>query len=302
MDIRRGKRPREEEREENEVDRNDISALQAELAQERQRAEQERQRAEQERQRAEQERQRAEQERLRADALELEILNLRANNETNADSRLKFFTSAVGGSDKSLNPKLRESFNSFYRNRCLFCDSSNNLSRAHLVVGRKISSDFDYDDFGTKKGYKNNIEVDSMRNYILLCGNRGSPDTCHDDFDNYLVTLLYNPLKTEYSVYHLNPLSSRQTSIHHKVVTVPLNESVRPYTRLLSWRTRFCLLEHGYLCKSEDVNTIVRLSEISEESKSVGNQDYDDDDNNDGEEGMSSESSDTALNEDFEQS
>ena len=290
MDIPRGKRPREEEREENDVDKINIDILQAALAQERQRAEQERQRAEQERQ--------------RADALELEIQKLRADNETNVDSRLKFFTSAVGGSEKSLNSKFRDSFNNFYGNKCLFCDSSNNLSRAHLVVGRKNSSDFDYDDFGKKKGYKTNIEVDSMRNYILLCGNRGMRDTCHDDFDNYLVTLLYNPLTKQYLVYHLNPQSPRQVRIQHKVVNVPLNESVRPYTRLLSWRTRSCLLQHAYLRKFEDVNTIVRLSEISEESKSVGNQDDDDDVNNEEEEGMSSMigSGDFALKEDFEKS
>lgn len=201
---------------------------------------------------------------------ELEIEKMKRKSELDADPRFKIFTAAVGGSTISLKSAYRVEFNEHYQNKCLFCNSSSNLSRAYLVVGSK--DDTIYADIRKDRGYKTDLEVDVMKNFILLCGSHGANDTCHDDFDKYVVTLIYNPLTKEYLVFHLDPTTSRQRSIHLKVVNVPDDEKVRRYHRLLSCRTRYCLHHHSYLKKSSDAESIVALSRMSEESRSVSHE------------------------------
>ena len=116
------------------------------------------------------------------------------------DERLSFFSKAMPGSvgNHSEAPRI---IDSTYGRKCLFCDETKDITLAHIVAG---NMDVKYSVFG-KPTYKNNLEIKSARNFLPLCGNAGKEGTCscYNEFDKYLMTLLYQPFENVYRVYCL---------------------------------------------------------------------------------------------------
>ena len=151
-----------------------------------------------------------------------------------------------------------------YNSKCLFCDSTINVTMAHLVAGK---SGHNYKPFG-KPTYLTDLDVKSPRNYIPLCGRLGEAETCHNEFDKFLMTLIYNPIKSIYKIYCFRTDFSNYISLNEKEVKIDPTNEYRPYARLLAWRSRFCLGNHGCLIPDE-VENIITLANLSEESKSM---------------------------------
>lgn len=104
------------------------------------------------------------------------------------------------------------------------------VTRAHLITNSKALSDV-YKQFGTSGGYMDDFDPGSKRNHIPLCGTKGERNTCHDDFDNFRLSLLYDPFKKTYYFYSV--IDQR------KVVNVPSNVlHLQPYRRILCYRAR----------------------------------------------------------------
>ena len=149
-----------------------------------------------------------------------------------------------------------------YGKKCLFCDSSTNVTKAHLVAG---NSSLDYAPF-CKPNYKSDLDVKSARNFIRLCGTLGVVGSCHHEFDTYRIALIYNPLETVYRLFSFNPDWPNYVPLHKKIVYLP--EECRPYTRLLSWKAKKCMLELGSNVAGNAMDIITRAN-LSEDSRSI---------------------------------
>ena len=232
-------------------------------------AEKEREKVEKEREKAEKEREKAEKEIALAEK-EIAVVEMereRAEKEAlknvleiEKDERITFFGTRMlpssGGHSKA-SKKLK----GYYKKTCLFCGNTEpDVTSAHIVAGNKQKS---YSQFGRPK-YKSNLQIKSARNFIPLCGTLGMEGTCHDNFDRYLMTLIYNPLQQEYTVYCLGS----QHQLHGK--KVELHPDHKPYTRLLSWRLKACIRQHPELVK-DDIRDMYILGNMSEDSKSISN-------------------------------
>ena len=97
----------------------------------------------------------------------------------------------------------------------------------------------DYSAF-SKPTYKDKLDIHSARNVLPLCGNEGKKDTCHNEFDKYLMTLIYQPFENCYRVYCLRQTFPKYHLCHGRVVNVDM--TIPPYRRLLAWRTRKCAM------------------------------------------------------------
>lgn len=159
-----------------------------------------------------------------------------------------------------------------YGKTCIFCgESTGNVTKAHLIAGNKM---IDYTPFGIPT-YKDDLDVKSARNFLPLCGTEGQEGTCHNEFDKFLMSLLYDPFSGKYSIFCFNTKFSKYTQCHGKEVAV--NESFPPYRRILAWRFRKCIQEQQYLIRPEDIDNLLRKCEFSEKSKSVADEDIHED-------------------------
>jgi hypothetical protein len=188
-----------------------------------------------------------------------------------ADRRLHFFSRSMSGSGKSnLSPatlfKANREFKliqDFYKGRCAFCNKAGTrarvISKAHLVASNRKEN---YDALGTANNYKNDLNLYSGRNYLPLCGSLGVQGSCHNEFDNYLITILHNSFDGTYKLHCFNPKFVEYGRLHQKVIL--FHDIYPPYHRLLTWRTIKCLNEHGHLipeAEKRDIFTCVSLSE-----------------------------------------
>ena len=191
----------------------------------------------------------------------MRLKKLEDRQSINVDPRL-FYWSCVMPKSSGKHTIADRAIDSFYGRKCLFCDDITNVMKAHLVAG---NSSISYSLF-CKPIYKDDLDVKSPRNFIPLCGTLGEPGTCHHEVDTYRLTLIYNPFDRIYRVISFNPELSNHLFLHNKKVEVP--EDCRPYTRLLSWRARKCLLEFGSNI-DYDVMEIITSANLSEESQSM---------------------------------
>lgn len=160
----------------------------------------------------------------------------------------------------------------YYGRVCLFCGETNNITKAHLVAG---NSAVDYSSYGVRNGYRDELDIKSARNFIPLCGTKGIVGTCHDAFDRYLLTMIFDPLKKLYRVFCFDSSFAKYTVVNNKELIVP--EKCRPYTRLLTWRTRKCMVEHGYRIAG-DLSTELTAINLSDASKKASESDDSGDD------------------------
>ena len=188
------------------------------------------------------------------------------------DHRLSFFSVAMPGS-KGSHSTAQKQITKSYGTTCLFCGSNAGVTLAHLVAGNR---DVNYKVFG-KPTYIDDLDVKSARNFIPLCGTHGMEGSCHNEFDNYLIGVVPNPLgevSNQCKLICMRPSFAKYEELNDKIIVVM---EPHPYRRLLAWRNRKCLLEHGRYCTTIIENTLLAC-DLSENANSVNNDDSDDDD------------------------
>ncbi len=174
------------------------------------------------------------------------------------DKRLEYW-SVIAPSSSGKHSVANKELAAVYNNLCVVCGRAN-PTMAHIVSG---NSRTEYPDFNGPK-YKTNIDNKSPRNYLPLCGILGAAGTCHNEFDQFLLTFFYNPISRNYKIISLNDKWENH-HLHGTEINFPHN----PYNRLLVWRTRKCFLEHGVKFSNEQIEAIVNAVELSEETRSL---------------------------------
>ena len=208
--------------------------------------------------------------------LQSRVTELESRDSIRGDDRLSFFSKVVRSTGKHsfASSCLRKS--TVFSGCCAFCrTSTEQITMAHIVAG---ASDVDYTPFSV--GYKTPLDVKSPRNFLPLCGTEGRYGTCHDEFDKFRITLLYNPFDQSYCIYCLDVANSPKAHLHGRTISV--DPMFPPYRRLLAWRTRKCLLEHGSKLADRG-EALFSLAKFSDQSKSVAS--YEEDEEEDIDEG-----------------
>jgi hypothetical protein len=136
------------------------------------------------------------------------------------------------------------------------------VTLAHIVAGSKKVR---YTPFSTPR-YVDDLDVSSNRNFLPLCGTDGEPESCHNEFDKYSLTFLYDPFLKTYKVLCLNKAWSKYDACNGKTLSL----KHEPYRRLLAWRTRHCFQINAFLLNGRpDVDALIRAVNFSEESHSM---------------------------------
>jgi len=193
----------------------------------------------------------------------LESLERRAHIAT--DKRLEYW-SVIAPPSSGKHTAANIEIKGLYHGNCAVCGAPN-ATMAHIVSGRHDTS---YHEFNTPK-YKTDIDNKSPRNYLPLCGVLGTAGSCHNEFDLFLLTFMYNPLSRAYRIISLNELWIHHHLLNGQEIPFPNN----PYKRLLVWRTRKCLLEHGNKFPIAEVEATIEAGNLSEESLSLADVDED---------------------------
>lgn len=176
------------------------------------------------------------------------------------DARMAFYSAAMAASSGRHTAASRV-VDELYGHNCLFCDETANITKAHIVAGNHY---VDYSPFGVSNGYCTDLDVKSPRNFIPLCGSLGREGTCHHAFDKYLLTIMFDPITTIYRVISFDPSFAKHAIVHNRELNVPAE--CRPYTRLLTWRARKCMLEHGSRI-TDDLAAVLTAIDLSDVSK-----------------------------------
>lgn len=175
-------------------------------------------------------------------ALERNFAQLSVEVACSTDPRL-FFYSGVVKSRKGRHSVASEFHNREYE-KCVFCGTENNLSLAHLITEIQTTDesakDISFDVFGPPT-YKDDLDTKSPRNFLRLCGTKGQRGTCHDLFDTFRLSLIYDPFKGDYQIFSVD---SRH-ALHKK--RIELSREAPPYRRLLCWRFKKALLLYSSL-------------------------------------------------------
>ena len=169
------------------------------------------------------------------------------------DPRLSVWN--VGGSSSTSNntPSIVSSGRKAYRTRigvCMGCGSDSNLSIAHIVSHRR-GADINVL-FGADGNYIDEVDVESERNYLVLCGSHGQQGTCHNYYDNLQMSLYYcreaesdesGDASDEEGVFKWFcsdvAMSARMSHV------LRAQEIGEKYVRLLNWRTLRTILQPG---------------------------------------------------------
>lgn len=205
----------------------------------------------------------------RVEELQSIVGELKSRDTTRGDDLLSFFSRVLRstGRHSEASKQIRQS--TVFGGKCAFCGTNNNITMAHIVAG---VNGVDYSPFCD--GYSTPLDVKSARNFLPLCGTEGSYGTCHDEFDKFRITLLYNPLRQAYTIYCLDLVNSPKAALH--LTDINVDPNFPPYRRLLAWRTRKCLLEHGSKMADKG-DALFAMAKFSDGSRSVSSDDEPDD-------------------------
>jgi hypothetical protein len=190
------------------------------------------------------------------------------------DPRLSYFSAAMSGSRGSRHSAASKQIKEAYGRVCLFCGSNEGVTLAHLVAGNPVVN---YGVFGPPK-YVDPFDYRSARNFIFLCGTSGQKGTCHNEYDSYLIGMVPLPLgggANQCQLICLRPDFEKYKELNNKTI---LMREPHPYRRILTWRNRKCLLEHGGLCSGGVIQNALRACDLSEMANSVSNDDSNSDD------------------------
>ena len=166
------------------------------------------------------------------------------------DPRLSAWN-AGGSSSTSSNTSISvSSSRKAYKNRigvCMGCGINSSLTIAHIVSHRR-SADINTL-FGIDGNYIDEVDVESERNYLVLCGTHGQQGTCHNYFDNLHMSLYYcretdesGDASDEEGVFKWYCSDVAISARMSRVWTA--QEIGEKYVRLLNWRTLRTVLHH----------------------------------------------------------
>ena len=169
------------------------------------------------------------------------------------DPRLSVWNVGGSSSTSSSTPVNVSSSRKAYRNQigvCMGCGNNSNLSIAHIVSHRR-GADINLL-FGTDGNYIDEVDIESERNYLVLCGSHGQQGTCHNYFDNLQMSLYYcreaesdesGDASDEEGVFKWFcsdvAISARMSRV------LRAQEIGEKYVRLLNWRTLRTILQPG---------------------------------------------------------
>jgi hypothetical protein len=193
--------------------------------------------------------------------LQKSVEDLKFRERLRGDKRL-FYFGAAAPSSSGKHSMADHLINTYYTRKCVLCGDEG-ATRAHLVSGSRSTT---YPEFNTPN-YCNDLDVKSIRNFIPLCGNKGAHGTCHDAFDTFRLTILFNPFECYHYCYCLDRGFSKYDVVHKKIVR--FHSDHKPYGRLLAWHARKCTVEHSYWVQGEDIPLLLCAVDLSE-TKSVG--------------------------------
>ena len=94
-----------------------------------------------------------------------------------------------------------------------------------------------------KPCYDDNFEAHSGRNLIPLCGSHGVDGTCHSNYDNGLLTLLWHPFNSKF-VFYTRDSSGNYTEAR-SISSRMFPEAFTPYRRALMCKARYDAFKPG---------------------------------------------------------
>ena len=186
-----------------------------------------------------------------------------------SDPRLKYFTAAVPSS-KGRHSTADKDIDSWYKKQCIICANgsrfSGTVTRAHLVVGVS-SPEYNYKEFNPPN-YNTSLDPNCSKNFIPLCGTKGTHGCCHDAFDKFKLTIIHNVLLNTYTCYCFTT-DDELMKYHGKTLTVHENHS--PYKRLLAWHARYAISQNPeYVQKHGGIKNVDQLLDIIDASEDLG--------------------------------
>lgn len=198
---------------------------------------------------------------------------------TVVDKRLRLFDAEVSTNVKS-SQHLKNEVKTLYGNKCLFCGTNVDITVAHLVSHNNSA---DYSTFNDLQIYNSSFDARSIRNRIVLCGDKTKRGTCHNLFDHHNITMFYDGFSRTFKavVIKTDELRPEFTLNHVIELTFPegFPDDKLPYKRVLAWRIRACALKNADRLDVARLNDLLNMSEFSEaEEIAEGNTSDDEDD------------------------
>jgi hypothetical protein len=201
------------------------------------------------------------------------------------DARLKYFKSDVASDVKS-KTSAKIVVRQAYSNTCLLCGKTYPPAQWPLTVAHIVehSSELSYAEFNPPR-YADVCDPASIRNRVLLCGNKTDPGSCNNLFDYHNVIIYYDGLTGSYKSLCLVPMANSAYTQAREVRTLSFPQSLKaneyPYRRLLAWRIREATLRHAATLAPSDRDMLVRMSEFSEAAEIAQDEGGDEDDDED---------------------
>jgi hypothetical protein len=151
-----------------------------------------------------------------------------------SDPRLFFYSGVL--KSKNGSHKTADKFHEKYAS-CVFCGREDNLTMAHLICELDpVTKDIINFSFFGKPTYRDDIDTKSPRNFLRLCGTKGEQGTCHDLFDCFKLSLIYDQFNKDYVIFSID----KNHNLNNK--RIRLDEEFPPYRRLLCWRFKRALV------------------------------------------------------------
>lgn len=206
------------------------------------------------------------------EALKASTEALKKRVSTGLDERLFYFSRLMPSSSGKHTAAATTIWDKY--DECVVCgrkrefDASGRatVTLAHIVPGNSLIS---YKAFGRPR-YRDDLNIKSIRNFLPLCGTEGLAESCHNEFDKYLLTILYDPFLKVFKALSLNALWSKHDACNGKTLRL----SHTPYRRLLAWRTRHCFQVNSFLLNGiSDIDALISAANFSEESHSIAGDD-----------------------------
>ena len=160
--------------------------------------------------------------------------------------------------------ELRRNYRSLI-NSCMGCgcktDVQKELSIAHIVANNASINSL----FGKDGNYVDDVEVESIKNYLVLCGSHGKEGTCHHEYDCLKMSLYFCKEAQVYKWYTADEVLAER--VRERVFT---KEDIGyKYARLLNWRTLKTVLQHGktFTGNSAERAAFINMLKIWEEDE-----------------------------------
>lgn len=112
--------------------------------------------------------------------------------------------------------------------------------------------------------YQEDLDVKSPRNFLRLCGTKGAEGTCHDGFDYFRLSLIYDPAEQNYIIFSVD-----FTSLLH-LKRISLSSDMPPYKRLLCWRFRKSIDIFSSLPSCSHLPSLAAVADYSEAGSVIG--------------------------------